>query len=373
MRSTLARFLLPLCIVCGSTSSWATTLDVFIFGDSLSDTGNMSALSGGLIPPPSYAGVFSNGPVWVDQVAAELGLPGVNNAYVSGPGPAITNYAVGGAYTGPQAVDFGGLLGVLPSRNSNDRFAGAPVFPSLLGPALSLPPPAVVAPSQFELFTVQTGGVAPSDALYVIWGGANDLIFADDFFSVGPAPTASDVALPAVANLRLLIEGLAAIGADDFLLMNLPDIGRTPFGLLSGRAAELSAGVQLFNGALAAMAADVTGLLGVAVDIVDIESLFDDLLDAVAADPVAAGFPDANSLLPGGLSFCVNETTRLDEFCAPFGLDPNDRVFWDAVHPTSATHTRIADAVLARIDAPSPLLLLPLGLLMALRAARRRR
>jgi len=47
-----------------------------VFGDSLSDTGNLFALSGGLFPPPSdyYRGRYSNGILWVEHLAPKLGL-----------------------------------------------------------------------------------------------------------------------------------------------------------------------------------------------------------------------------------------------------------------------------------------------------------
>jgi outer membrane lipase/esterase len=64
---------------------------IFVFGDSLSDTGNLHRLSGGAIPPATYpAGRFSNGPLWIEYLAEHLEvslLPGDNRA-------------VGGATTG---------------------------------------------------------------------------------------------------------------------------------------------------------------------------------------------------------------------------------------------------------------------------------
>src|SRR5262245_13726292 len=43
---------------------------VFVFGDSLSDTGNAFLATGKTIPqsPPYYQGRFSNGPVWVEML-----------------------------------------------------------------------------------------------------------------------------------------------------------------------------------------------------------------------------------------------------------------------------------------------------------------
>ena len=72
---------------------------LYVFGDSLSDTGNLFAATGGTNPiPPYFNGRFSNGPVWVETLAASLGLP-VNPSLLGG-----TNYAFAGAVTGPSFV-----------------------------------------------------------------------------------------------------------------------------------------------------------------------------------------------------------------------------------------------------------------------------
>src|SRR5690242_20274022 len=49
------------------------------FGDSLTDNGNLFALTRAIQPvppsPPYFDGRFSNGPVWVEQLMPRLGLP----------------------------------------------------------------------------------------------------------------------------------------------------------------------------------------------------------------------------------------------------------------------------------------------------------
>lgn len=62
---------------------------LYVFGDSLSDSGNAHRITGGLRPrsPPYYNGQFSNGPVWYQHVAAAFRAEGAETR----------NYAVGGA------------------------------------------------------------------------------------------------------------------------------------------------------------------------------------------------------------------------------------------------------------------------------------
>ena len=68
-----------------------------VFGDSLSDTGNILTLTGGAFPTTPYqTGRFSDGPNWIDVLAAGLGLPmGATPSRLGG-----SNYAYGGARTG---------------------------------------------------------------------------------------------------------------------------------------------------------------------------------------------------------------------------------------------------------------------------------
>ena len=61
------------------------------FGDSLSDTGN-DLIAFGSPQPPYYQGRFSNGPNWIDDLAAKLGVPDPQPSLAGG-----TNYAYGGA------------------------------------------------------------------------------------------------------------------------------------------------------------------------------------------------------------------------------------------------------------------------------------
>src|SRR6185295_8260870 len=73
--------------------------NLYVFGDSLSDTGNFSLATGGNQPPASSPG-YSNGQ-WITDLASHLGLSAVASGLVGG-----TNYAYGGALiSGPSVVD----------------------------------------------------------------------------------------------------------------------------------------------------------------------------------------------------------------------------------------------------------------------------
>ena len=54
----------------------ANFAELYVFGDSLSDTGNTFDFTAGNIPPtpPYFPGRFSNGLIWIDYLAEYLGL-----------------------------------------------------------------------------------------------------------------------------------------------------------------------------------------------------------------------------------------------------------------------------------------------------------
>ena len=113
--------------------------NLYVFGDSYCDVGNIFAATGGAVPPaPYYIGRFSNGPIWLDHVAGFLSVP-FKASLLGG-----TDYAFGGAWvTAPQRIP----LGFIPS-----------------------------VPKQVELYLSEHGGKADPKALYIIEGGGNDIL-----------------------------------------------------------------------------------------------------------------------------------------------------------------------------------------------------
>jgi outer membrane lipase/esterase len=66
--------------------------NLYVFGDSLVDNGNIPKLSGvDYPPPPYYQNRFSNGPVWPEY------FPGLTGLGFT----ASNDYGVGGAFAGP--------------------------------------------------------------------------------------------------------------------------------------------------------------------------------------------------------------------------------------------------------------------------------
>jgi hypothetical protein len=161
------------------------TVDVFSehftglvdFGDSLTDVGNRYAASGGTDPtsPPYDAGRWSNGPLWIEHLAAGLDLPALTPSALGG-----NDYAAADAGTAATGYAHNG------SANIGTQ----------IGAYLATHP------------TIDGG------QLFVIWGGTNDFGPHSK-----PDPTAT------VANLAAEITELAQAGAKQFLVPNLMPLG----------------------------------------------------------------------------------------------------------------------------------------------------
>ncbi|MET0683483.1 MAG: SGNH/GDSL hydrolase family protein, partial [Casimicrobiaceae bacterium] len=184
--------------------------DVTVFGDSLSDPGNVFALTGtsskapyAVIPSAPYAiggHHFSNGKTWIEER-----LAGNVNAQSSGPAYQIsgvfTNYAVGGARarTTPGGID------------------------------LTL---------QVQDYLADFGG-ARQAATHVIFIGGNDI---RDALSAGGDLTIIGNAVTAVATN---IQTLYSAGARRFVVVNGPNLGLVPAVRMTGNPAIIGGATAL--------------------------------------------------------------------------------------------------------------------------------
>lgn len=256
-----------------------------VFGDSLSDNGNLFALSG-QPPAPYYQGRFSNGPVFTELLGFNAGR------YTAGaPVTGSVNYAFGGARTDSQASPPG-------MRNQLLAYTGG-------------------------------GGKFGRGDLVSILGGANNLLQAIPSAAVSANPTGSitPVSLSAAADINFIVNSVASAGAGTILVTNLPRLGTTPqFNQgASAAAAPLAdyAGTT-FNGAL------LTGLMATAAGQPNTNIILMDLYkisDTLSASPDRFGLTNARDMCFTGTSVCAN---------------PDSYLFWDGVHPTAAGHRLIA-------------------------------
>ena len=170
------------------------------------------------------------------------------------------------------------------------------------------------------------GTITPiaSQSVAVVWGGPND--FLTNGFSTATAQLAVNDILSIVATLK-------GIGMMEIIVPGMPDLSLTPdyYGDLGAQAlsiyfnqllvAGLPQGAQYFNTFA--------------------------FMHQVVADPGAYGLTDVRDPCFDGVNVCSN---------------PNQYLFWDGFHPTTAADAILANAVqAAALPEPSTLLLLGSG------------
>jgi phospholipase/lecithinase/hemolysin len=283
---------------------------IVIFGDSLSDTGNDAYLSqhkyGVRIPGP-YAdytdGRFTDGDdtipvarkyfgVWIEQFAATLpSKPIILDSLDGG-----TNYAYGFAYTG--------------NGTSELTLGSASLFINVnnIGQQIT--------------DYLATHPVINNRTLFVVWGGANDLLnatSADDVFEAG---------VNQVTNIQRLIDA----GATQFVIPNLPPLGSTP--RLNGSPTD----------SVAATAASVlfNQILRTGVDILR-DFNFGRHLHFVQLDV----FSLFNKIIASPSSYSLADVTTSSQAIPT--VDPDTYLFWDDIHPTTRGHNILATTLAGMI------------------------
>ncbi|TAF06003.1 MAG: CHRD domain-containing protein [Nostocales cyanobacterium] len=244
--------------------------NLVIFGDSLSDKGNLYQASGNTFPPlPYYQGRFSNGPIWVDYFTDNLEFSNES----------VRNFAFGGANTGLNNV-FGGYT-----------------VPGLL--------------TEIEQFkAINAVNPVSEDTLYVIWAGANDFL--------NPPADPVQAVKDAIANISNAIATLTSLGAKEFVVANLTDLGVIPLSIDNNNSAKGTAISLAFNNALSQALDNLEIGLNIDTSLVDIFGLS----ASVQANPEIYNF--------------TNLTERL--ITATGNVNPDEYAFWDDVHPTTRLH-----------------------------------
>ena len=149
-------------------------------------------------------------------------------------------------------------------------------------------------------------------------------------------------------NIDTAIGTLSALGAKNFLILTVPDLGLTPESISAGAAASASALSAAFDTTLVNGAGPVPSLSAVgAADSVNISVLNTySLLDTIVSDPAAFGFTNVTDPCVTGINYTTYSGGTV---CAT----PNQYLFWDREHPTAAADQFVADAALA-ILTPEP-------------------
>ncbi|MBW4607678.1 MAG: SGNH/GDSL hydrolase family protein [Hassallia sp. WJT32-NPBG1] len=221
---------------------------LYIFGDSLSDTGNIYRATGGVYPssPPYFQGRYSNGLVWVEYLASGLKLTSEQR----------TNFAFGGATTGSSGMN--GIPGLL---------------------------------AQVDNFTKAHPDINPN-ALYVLWAGANDYLYGT-----------SNSTMP-IENLSKAIQLLSTRGAKKILVANIPDLGKLPSTRYTANSNSLSQSAIAHNQSLAKSFEVLNDKLGHDTQIIelDVNSLYREAI----TEPAKFGFTNVTNACLNNVAVCDN-------------------------------------------------------------------
>lgn len=270
-----------------------------VFGDSLSDPGNLYALTGlstvapyELIPAAPYEiGDFhlTNGETWVEQLAHTLDRQS---------GPAFVkarygNYAVGGARA--RATGFMDLS------------------------------------TQVGAYLANTKRVDAKHTVFIIMIGGNDVRDAIEALQTDMSGASSmQILTAAVTSISDNIIALQAAGARNIVVSNSPDLAVVPAIIMAGPQAQAAANFMSvsFNLALAGLLDQLEAALPVKFTRIDLFSF----LHAVINTPADYGLQNVNTPC---LSFGVIDNAVCEQ--------PDTYLFWDGIHPTTKGHAAIAD------------------------------
>ncbi len=265
---------------------------LFVFGDSLSDNGNLFIANGGVYPNPSiYAwGRASNGPAWDERLGWALG---------NAPDAARLQAPWGGFGTAPQGWNF--------------AHYGATVLNS--------------GATQGQRLSAQVGYFARPDAAMTrfraqdkitVWAGAND------YLGFG----ATDTGL-VTRTLAGQVRSLGQRGGKNMLVLNQPLWGNTPIGYERGDRNSLNNLMRAHNSALSTAVANLRGVDRLDAYYINIAALFTD----VYTNPTVYGF---SVVKPGTgtRGYCLGDGYGLSN-C------PRTYAFYDAIHPADSLHAVI--------------------------------
>ena len=280
----------------------ATLRQIVVFGDSLSDNGNLYEYMHHQLPlsPPYYQGRFTNGPVWVELLTQKY--------YPQDSAAHLLDYAFGGSGVEGQNDEPDDTLFTL--NREVDSFLLA-----------------------------HQDKVDPNN-LYIIWMGANNYFALPDELDA----SVSDVIWGIHANVDRLI----AKGAKYILLLNLPNLGQLPIAREIDAEASLTYCATQHNLAMEkgiqqwqAQNPDVKLMLfDVSKDFADMilnpsnhamtnvtDTCYEALLDSQAKSKTVLKMVSS-----------VHKKRNAQDACAGF-------MFFDPVHPSIIVHQEIADKI----------------------------
>jgi phospholipase/lecithinase/hemolysin len=261
--------------------AWETIIS---FGDSLSDDGNGGSNNFPGYLPPGATGPSSDGPVWLNYLADSMDIE-------------LEGRAIGGAQTeGPIPTWFFADIGM---KAQIDRYL-------------------------ISLGASPEGGHDLSGILFTVWIGGNDFLAnpTNPFEVIGPA----------IDSIETSIQTIVDAGAEDILIMSMPNLGLAPAIFLQGPNAQIAytAASQTFNELLTQSVCRLRNINRGVTKFYMADTF--KLLQYAVDNGEILGFGN------------VDYPCSWDD-----GVSCDDAVFYDGIHPTTATHKYLAALALGQI------------------------
>lgn len=311
---------------------------IIFFGDSLTDNGNLYAVDLGILPksPPYYHGRFSNNVVWSEILSQYY----YDKYHISS-----DNYAVGGETT---------------------------VFHNPIGGFLPY-----VLKESVDHYLLHYAFKDKSHTLFIIWIGANDYLTG--------AKDEDQITTQVTQEIKHQIERLIASGGKYFLILNLPNLSKTPFGIASSIEKNLNDLTLLHNRKLQNIILelqqehkdlnfplyDINALFTILVEHTDVfNDLYQTHITHVATACWAGGYTVKQLRTPIQLNVPVTmDTQKFANYVAATPAlavayhvgesytqgvmpcaNPDEYAFWDHVHPSAIVHKTLSTILIDYVE-----------------------
>jgi phospholipase/lecithinase/hemolysin len=290
-----------------NTAFALTFKNLVTFGDSLTDSGNNFTLEPGFYNTDNYSGgAYSNGKIWAEYLAHKLGI---TNTYL------LAQFIGSGSWNPPEGNVW-----------YNSAFGGAETGTGQIPPGLL---------TQVGVW-VTAGIKIPDNSLCIIWIGGNNFLnwISDHSLTQDDYAEVTEAAVGDIMQaLFLMTDTEAGLAATDILIMNLPNLGKTPSnnGYFGNNNTDYGTLVSsTFNSKLN-NSINTFQESHPSINLYMADAYF--FLEKAVENPQQFGFMNA-------------ESPALYETKPEYGFDNVGKyLFWDGVHPTTEAHETIANQV----------------------------
>ena len=295
-------FLAACTLLFSTLLSAAMPLDkLVVFGDSLSDNGNLYEYMKHQLPvsPPYFEGRFSDGPVWVERLMSSY-YPTTMNEH-------LLDYAFGGA-------------GIMEDDDGESGF--------------------FTLHSEMDSYFISHQDKADEHSLYVVWIGSNNYLALPEGDEIEKTLKNVD------AGIQHGLQRLVDKGAKHIMVINLPDLGRIPLAREFDAVEVLSYLSKQHNDILQKR---VNDLQHVHPEVQWIYFDVDVLLHDIMNDPESLGYTNITDTCyeEAAERPSANTVLRMVSTVKPSFKNGacNGYLFFDPVHPSGPTHVIMAERI----------------------------